>query len=46
MGGAFHFQVAFFFVVGAAFSHYVVFPIVCGFFAGFRTDYLTFMLGH
>jgi len=34
---------SFFFVVGAAFSHYVVFPIVWGFFVSFRTDYLTFM---
>jgi sec-independent protein translocase protein TatC len=32
-----------FFVAGAAFSHYVVFPIVWGFFVSFRTDYLTFM---
>ncbi|HTG98800.1 MAG TPA: twin-arginine translocase subunit TatC [Vicinamibacterales bacterium] len=31
------------FIVGAAFSHYVVFPIVWGFFVSFRTDYLTFM---
>jgi sec-independent protein translocase protein TatC len=34
---------SFFFVVGAAFSHYVVFPIVWRFFVGFTTDYLTFM---
>ena len=34
---------SFFFIVGAAFSHYVVFPIVWGFFVSFRTDYLTFM---
>ena len=34
---------SFFFIAGAAFSHYVVFPIVWGFFVGFRTDYLTFM---
>ena len=34
---------SFFFVLGAAFSHYVVFPIVWGFFVSFRTDYLTFM---
>jgi len=33
----------FFFVVGAAFSHFVVFPIVWRFFVGFTTDYLTFM---
>jgi len=33
----------FFFVLGAAFSHYVVFPIVWKFFVGFTTDYLTFM---
>ncbi|MEQ1759010.1 MAG: twin-arginine translocase subunit TatC [Vicinamibacterales bacterium] len=33
----------FFFVLGAAFSHYVVFPIVWRFFVGFTTDYLTFM---
>lgn len=32
-----------FFIIGAAFSHYVVFPIVWGFFVSFRTDYLTFM---
>jgi sec-independent protein translocase protein TatC len=32
-----------FFITGAAFSHYVVFPIVWGFFVSFRTDYLTFM---
>jgi sec-independent protein translocase protein TatC len=34
---------SFFFLIGAAFSHYVVFPIVWGFFVSFRTDYLTFM---
>ena len=34
---------SFFFVLGAAFSHYVVFPIVWRFFVGFTTDYLTFM---
>ena len=33
----------FFFVLGAAFSHFVVFPIVWRFFVGFTTDYLTFM---
>jgi sec-independent protein translocase protein TatC len=33
----------FFFVLGAAFSHYVVFPIVWRFFVGFTKDYLTFM---
>jgi sec-independent protein translocase protein TatC len=33
----------FFFVTGAAFSHYIVFPIVWRFFVGFTTDYLTFM---
>ena len=32
-----------FFLAGAAFSHYVVFPIVWRFFVGFTTDYLTFM---
>ena len=32
-----------FFAAGAAFSHYVVFPIVWRFFVGFTTDYLTFM---
>jgi sec-independent protein translocase protein TatC len=31
------------FVAGAAFSHYVVFPTVWGFFVSFKTDYLTFM---
>jgi sec-independent protein translocase protein TatC len=31
------------FVVGAAFSHYVVFPITWRFFVGFTTDILTFM---
>lgn len=34
---------SFFFVAGAAFSHYVVFPIVWQFFASFTTDFLTFM---
>ena len=34
---------SFFLIAGAAFSHYVVFPIVWGFFVSFRTDYLTFM---
>lgn len=33
----------FFFVAGAAFSHYAVFPIVWRFFVSFTTDYLTFM---
>lgn len=33
----------FFFVTGAAFSHYVVFPIVWKFFLSQATDYLTFM---
>ena len=32
-----------FFVGGAAFSHYVVFPMTWKFFVGFTTDYLTFM---
>ena len=32
-----------FFVVGAAFSHYVVFPLTWKFFVSFTTDYLTFM---
>ena len=32
-----------FFVVGAAFSHYVVFPLAWSFFVSFTTDYLTFM---
>lgn len=32
-----------FFVLGAAFSHYVVFPITWRFFVGFTTDILTFM---
>lgn len=31
------------FITGAAFSHYVVFPIVWRFFTSFTTDYLTFM---
>ena len=31
------------FVTGAAFSHYVVFPLVWRFFASFTTDYLTYM---
>jgi sec-independent protein translocase protein TatC len=33
----------FFFVGGAAFSHYVVFPLTWRFFVGFTTDILTFM---
>ena len=32
-----------FFALGAAFSHYVVFPLTWKFFVSFRTDYLTFM---
>ena len=32
-----------FFVAGAAFSHYMVFPWAWGFFAGFATDYMSFM---
>ena len=32
-----------FFVLGAAFSHYVVFPITWRFFVGFTSDILTFM---
>jgi sec-independent protein translocase protein TatC len=32
-----------FFVVGAAFAHYVVFPLTWRFFVGFTTDFLTFM---
>ncbi len=32
----------FFFVLGAAFSHYIVFPIVWRFFVGFTNDFLTF----
>jgi sec-independent protein translocase protein TatC len=32
-----------FFVAGAAFSHYVVFPMTWQFFVGFTTDYVTFM---
>ena len=32
----------FFFVAGAAFSHYVVFPITWRFFVGFQNDILTF----
>ncbi len=31
------------FVAGAAFSHYLVFPIVWRFFVGFTNDFLTFM---
>src|SRR6266850_2606148 len=34
---------SFFFVAGAAFSHYVVFPLTWKFFVSFSTDYLTFM---
>ena len=32
-----------FFVGGAAFSHYVVFPLTWKFFVSFSSDYLTFM---
>ena len=32
-----------FFVLGAAFSHYIVFPLTWKFFVSFTTDYLTFM---
>jgi sec-independent protein translocase protein TatC len=32
-----------FFVGGAAFSHYIVFPLTWQFFVSFTTDYLTFM---
>jgi len=32
-----------FFTLGAAFSHYVVFPLTWKFFVSFATDYLTFM---
>lgn len=34
---------SFFFILGAAFSHYVVFPLTWRFFASFTTDILTFM---
>ena len=34
---------SFFFVGGAAFSHYMVFPIIWRFFAGFQNDVVTFM---
>jgi sec-independent protein translocase protein TatC len=34
---------SFFFIAGAAFSHYVVFPLTWKFFVSFTTDYLTFM---
>jgi len=34
---------SFFFVLGAAFSHYVVFPLTWRFFVGFTSDILTFM---
>jgi len=34
---------SFFFVAGAAFSHYMVFPFAWRFFAGFGSDYLSFM---
>jgi sec-independent protein translocase protein TatC len=34
---------SFFFVAGAAFSHYLVFPIVWRFFVGFTNEFLTFM---
>jgi sec-independent protein translocase protein TatC len=33
---------SFFFVAGAAFSHYMVFPIVWRFFVGFTNEFLTF----
>jgi sec-independent protein translocase protein TatC len=33
----------FFFVLGAAFAHYVVFPLTWNFFVGFTTDILTFL---
>ena len=32
-----------FFIAGAAFSHYVVFPLTWKFFVSFTSDYLTFM---
>jgi sec-independent protein translocase protein TatC len=32
-----------FFIVGAAFSHYIVFPLTWRFFVSFTTDMLTFM---
>lgn len=32
-----------FFILGAAFSHYVVFPMTWRFFVGFSNDYLSFM---
>jgi sec-independent protein translocase protein TatC len=34
---------SFFFCAGAAFSHYVVFPMTWKFFVSFTTDYMTFM---
>jgi sec-independent protein translocase protein TatC len=34
---------SFFFVVGVAFSHYIVFPLTWRFFVSFTTDILTFM---
>lgn len=34
---------SFFFALGAAFSHYIVFPITWRFFVGFTTDIMTFM---
>jgi sec-independent protein translocase protein TatC len=34
---------SFFFIAGAAFSHYVVFPLTWKFFLSFTTDYMTFM---
>jgi sec-independent protein translocase protein TatC len=34
---------SFFFIAGAAFSHYVVFPMTWQFFVSFTTDYVTFM---
>jgi len=34
---------SFFFVAGAAFAHYLIFPLVWKFFVGFTNDFLTFM---
>ncbi len=34
---------SFFFVLGAAFAHYIVFPMAWKFFVSFTNDYLTFM---
>jgi sec-independent protein translocase protein TatC len=34
---------SFFFVAGAAFSHYVLFPLAWQFFAGFSSDYVEFL---